>query len=151
MTGLVAADSAASLGLAFKNASPRAAVTLHKSATTAAPVWFVTSADGNSWAAPQVLPVDNPQSGGLYTRLVTSSKDVSAITWASTTPAGGLCGEPKLALSPEGKLWATCSPDTDKARGGTAEYSRIALASDGKRWMAWQDVGAGQVVVWREP
>ncbi len=145
------ADSAASISLAFSGVKPRAAVTLHDSATTVQPVVFVTSTDGNSWGTALPLPVDGTGGGGLFTRLVTSAKDVSAITWASSAPGGGTCGEPKLALSPDGTTWSTCSPDVDRSRSKSAQFARIALGSDGKRWLAWQDPNAGGgVLVWRE-
>ena len=145
------ADPHPSLSLAFKNQSPRAAVTLRLSATTSQPVWFVTSSDGNSWGEALALPVDSNTAGGVFTRLVTSGKDASAVVYADTTPGGDKCGEPKLALSDDGKAWTTCSPDSNASRSKSTEFARIALAGDGKRVMAWQDpnVGGG-VVVWRE-
>ncbi len=147
------ADPQASLSIAFKGSAPRAAVTLHKSATTVAPVWFVTSTDGNSWGTALALPVDGAASNHPFTRLVTSSKDASAITYESGTSDGGKgkCGDPKLALSVDGVAWNTCSPDTDHSRSDVALASRIALGSDGKRWLAWHNVTDGSVVVWREP
>ncbi len=146
------ADPNPSLSLGFSGQAPRAAVTLHRSATTAQAVWFVTSADGNSWSDATALPVDGTGGGGLFTRMVTDAKGASAVVYASSTPSGGKCGEPKLALSNDGKAWNTCSPDSDGSHGKIAQFSRIALGSDGKRYVAWQDpsVGGG-VIAWREP
>ncbi len=144
------ADANASIGLAFAGSKPRAAVTVHHSAATAQAVVFVTSDLGNSWGTALPLPIDGSGGGGGATRLVTSSKDVSAIAYASSAPGGGKCGEPKLALSADGTTWSTCSPDSDGSRSKSAQFARIALGSDGKRWLAWLDPSAG-VQVWREP
>ncbi len=147
------ADPSPSLSLAFKGQAPRAAVTLHQSPTTNAAVWFVTSSDGNSWGTPLALPVDGAASGQKFTRLVTSSKDVSAITYDDPKigGSGGKCGNPKLALTTDGVAWTTCSPDTAHSRADLAASSRIALGNDGKRWLAWQNLDDKSVVVWREP
>ena len=146
-------DPQASLSIAFKGSAPRAAITLHKSAATVAPVWFVTSSDGNSWGVPLALPVDGAAANHRFTRLVTTSKDASAITYESGASDGGKgkCGDPKLALSTDGVTWTTCSPDAEHSRSDVALASRIALGVDGKRWLAWHNATDSSLMVWREP
>jgi hypothetical protein len=144
-------DPHPSLSLAFKGQEPRAAVTLHHSANTIEPVWFVTSSNGSSWGEALALPPDGNSSGGLFTRLVTTSKGASAVVYASSNPGGGKCGEPKLVTSEDGKTWTACSPDEDAIRAKVTEFARIVLQADGKKVMAWQEPAkGGGVVIWRE-